>query len=205
MNIKENSLKKALTAKCLSELPKQFREDSGEYWLEAIILVRKRNGSQSYMSGKRSADGKIIYTADFGEMSPIAGLMSVHPYVYLDKNKYMPYKNIEQKRHALAQYIGGDEEAKKVVEELPDSEVEHKILQIAIETQYSGVSINKTHEAITNAVKGIDVSDKKENISEEQESVSEKQETKSGNEKDEQSVNETKSKVGRPRKPTTKA
>lgn len=205
MNIKENSLKRALTAKCLSELPKQFREDGGEYWLEAIILVRKRDGSQSYVSGKRSVDGKIIYTADYGEMSPIAGLISVHPYLYLDKNKYMPYKTVEQKRHALAQYIGGDDDAKKAVEELPDSEVEYQILQIAIEAQYSGASINKTHEAITNAVKSTKVSDKKENTSEEREFVPEKQETKNDDGKESQGLQDTKSKIGRPRKPTTKA
>lgn len=154
MNIKEDSLKRALTAKRLSELPKQFREDSGEYWLEAIILTRKRDGSQSYVAGKRKADGKIIYTADYGTMSPIAALISVHPYLYLDKKRYMPYETIEQKRHALALYIGDDEDAKKAVGELPDSDVEYQILGIAIETQYSNKEIAATHGNIIAAVKG---------------------------------------------------
>lgn len=153
MNIKEDSLKRALTAKRLSELPKQFREDIGEYWLEAIILTRKRDGSQSYAAAKRGADNKIIYTADFGTMSPIAGLISVHPYIYLDKRKYMPYDKIEQKRNAIVRYIGGDEEAKKAVDCLTDSEVEFKMLQIAIEAQYSCYRINNTHEAIIDVVK----------------------------------------------------
>lgn len=154
MNIKEDSLKRALTAKRLSELPKQFREDNGEYWLEAIILTRKRDGSQSYVAGKRKADGKIIYTADYGTMSPIAALISVHPYLYLDKKRYMPYETIEQKRHALALYIGDDEDAKKAVGELPDSDVEYQILEIAIETQYSNKEIAATHDSIIAAVKG---------------------------------------------------
>ncbi len=157
MNIKEDSLKRALTAKRLSELPKQFREDSGEYWLEAIILTRKRDGSQSYVAGKRGADKKIIYTSDFGTMSPIAALLSVHPYLYLDKKKYMPYETIEQNRHALARYIGGDDDAKKAVDELSDSEVEYQILEIAIEMQYSNKEIAATHDNIIAAVKGTTI------------------------------------------------
>lgn len=163
MNIKEDSLKRALTAKRLSELPKQFREENGEYWLEAIILTRKRDGSQSYVAGKRKADGKIIYTADYGTMSPIAALISVHPYLYLDKKRYMPYETIEQKRHALALYIGDDDDAKKAVDGLPDSEVEYQILEIAIETQYSNKEIAATHDSIIAAVKGTMIRFQEEN------------------------------------------
>lgn len=154
MNIKEISLKRALTTKRLSELPKQFREDSGEYWLESIILTRKRDGTQSYAVGKRKADGKITYIADFGSMSPIAALLSVHPYLYLNKKRYMPYKTMKQKRHALAQYIGGDEDAKKAVDELSDCEVEYQILEIAIEAQYGNKEIAATHDKIMDAIKG---------------------------------------------------
>lgn len=163
MNIKEDSLKRALTEKLLSELPKQFREDSGEYWLEAIILTRKRDGSKSYVAGKRNADGKIIYTTDYGTMSPIAALISVHPYIYLNKEKYMPYETIEQKRHALARYIGGDDDAKKAVDGLPDSEVEYQILEIAIEAQYSNKEIAATHDSIIAAVKGTTIHFQEEN------------------------------------------
>lgn len=163
MNIKENSLKRALTEKHLSELPKQFREDNGEYWLEAIILTRKRDGSQSYVAGKRKADGKITYIADFGNMSPIAGLISIHPYLYLDKKKYMPYDTICQKRNALANYIGGDDDAKKAIDELPDSEVEYQVLKIAIETQYNNKDITATHNNIIAAVKGTPMCFHKEN------------------------------------------
>ena len=150
--LKEQSLSKALSAKGLAELPKQYRDGSDEYWLEAIVLVRKQNLTQSYCLAKRDADGKISYIDDFGMMSPISGLISIHPYLYLDRSTYMPYENIEQMRHALAQYIGGDEEAKEAVNELPDTEVQYQILQIAIDSQYAGSSINETHQAILDAV-----------------------------------------------------
>lgn len=150
--LKEQSLSKALSSKGLAELPKQYRDGSDEYWLEAIVLVRKQNLTQSYCLAKRDADGKISYIDDFGMMSPISGLISIHPYLYLDRSTYMPYENIEQMRHALAQYIGGDEEAKEAVNDLPDTEVQYQILQIAIDSQYAGSSINETHQAILDAV-----------------------------------------------------
>ncbi len=151
-NIKEESLSKALSAKRIPDLPKQYREDSGEYWLEAIVLVRKLNMSQSYAVAKRDADGKISYTADFGDISPISGLISIHPYMYLNKERYMPFETMEQKRHALKEYLGGDDEVVEAVNEMTDEDVEHSLLEIAINSQYAGESIAKTHNAILEAV-----------------------------------------------------
>ena len=151
-NIKEESLSKALSAKRIPDLPKQYREDSGEYWLEAIVLVRKLNMSQSYAVAKRDADGKISYTADFGDISPISGLISIHPYMYLNKERYMPFETMVQKRHALKEYLGGDEEVIEAVNDMTDEDVEHSLLEIAINSQYAGESIAKTHDAILEAV-----------------------------------------------------
>ena len=151
-NIKEESLSKALSAKRIPDLPKQYREDSGEYWLEAIVLVRKLNMSQSYAVAKRDADGKISYSADFGDISPISGLISIHPYMYLNKERYMPFETMEQKRHALKEYLGGDDEVVEAVNEMADEDVEHSLLEIAINSQYAGESIAKTHNAILEAV-----------------------------------------------------
>ena len=151
-NIKEESLSKALSAKRIPDLPKQYREDSGEYWLEAIVLVRKLNMSQSYAVVKRDADGKISYTADFGDISPISGLISIHPYMYLNKERYMPFETMEQKRHALKEYLGGDDEVIEAVNDMADEDVEHSLLEIAINSQYAGESIAKTHDAILEAV-----------------------------------------------------
>ena len=151
-NIKEESLSRALSAKRIPDLPKQYREDSGEYWLEAIVLVRKLNMSQSYAVAKRDADGKISYTADFGDISPISGLISIHPYMYLNKERYMPFETMEQKRHGLKEYLGGDDEVVEAVNEMADEDVEHSLLEIAINSQYAGESIAKTHDAILEAV-----------------------------------------------------
>lgn len=198
MDIKEESLKRALTENRLYELPKQLKGDNGEYWLEALILVRKRDGSQSYASGKRGADGKIVYTSDFGTMSTIFGILSIHPYIFLDKKKYMPYETIEQKRYALTKYIGGDEDAKKAVSLLSDDEVCSQILEIAINAQYASKRVQNTHDAIIKSVKGN--SETRDGI------IPTKRQTTNDNgiENNKKQYINTKNKAGRPKKLTQK-
>ena len=88
MNIKEQSLALALQAAACFELPRAFNENGVEFWLKAIALVKKRNGTQSYCLVEHRYDGMVEYKQDFGLVSPICGLVSIHPYIMLDKNKY---------------------------------------------------------------------------------------------------------------------
>lgn len=80
-NIKETSLDRALKAARLTELPKQARPSDPIFWKEAIVLVRKRDLSQSYALAHRDITGRITYTADYGTSAPIVSLLSVHPYL----------------------------------------------------------------------------------------------------------------------------
>ena len=64
----------------------------------------------------------------------------------------MPFETMEQKRHALKEYLGGDDEVVDAVNEMTDGDVEHSLLEIAINSQYAGESIAKTHDAILEAV-----------------------------------------------------
>ena len=57
-----------------------------------------------------------------------------------------------QKRHALKEYLGGDDEVIEAVNGMTDEDVEHSLLEIAINSQYAGESIAKTHDAILEAV-----------------------------------------------------
>ena len=79
MDIKEQSLRLALSAAACRELPKAYRDGSG-FWIKAIVLVRKRNMTQSYALAERGADGVIRYVKDFGLMSQIEGLVSAMEY-----------------------------------------------------------------------------------------------------------------------------
>ena len=106
MDIKEQSLKLALEATACRELPKVYKDGAG-FWIKAIVLVRKRNQTQSYALAERMADGVIRYKKDFGLMSQIEGLVSVHPYVYFDEERFMhPYKSAEAQRRSLLSFLG---------------------------------------------------------------------------------------------------
>lgn len=80
-NIKETSLDRALKASRLTELPKQAKPSDPIFWKEAIVLVRKRDLTQSYAMAHRDITGRITYTADYGTPAPIVSLLSVHPYI----------------------------------------------------------------------------------------------------------------------------
>lgn len=129
-NIKESSLKKALNFVMLQELPKQLRATDKGYWVESIALVRKRNMSTSYCVAKRGGDGRIRYTADFGDISPIAGLVSIHPYLVLDTETMIPYDSIEEKRAAIVDTLGRD--VAPMVEAMTPEKVEETLIDIAI-------------------------------------------------------------------------
>lgn len=90
MNIKETSLQKALNAAACRELPKVLGDEDTavSYWVKAIVLVKKKNLSQSYCLAERGSDGAIRYTADYGLPSPIYGLVSIHPYVVVDVKRF---------------------------------------------------------------------------------------------------------------------
>ncbi len=110
MDIKEQSLKSALEATACRELPKAYKEGMG-FWIKAIVLVRKRNLTQSYALAERRADGVIRYTKDFGMMSQIAGIVSIHPYIYFDEKRFMPvYRNDEAQRRSLVSFFGAERE-----------------------------------------------------------------------------------------------
>lgn len=87
LSLKERTLRDALEYACCRDLPKIYCEGSEQgYWIEAIVLVKKCNGDMTYTIARRGGDGMIRYVKDFGRMSGINGLVSIHPYLYLDKS-----------------------------------------------------------------------------------------------------------------------
>lgn len=96
----EESLRKALSAVGLSELPKIYKDGMG-YWFRAIGVVKKLGGATNYALLERDGYGLISVKKDFGYMIPIfrsddkdasddekQGLVAVYPYAYLDEQRY---------------------------------------------------------------------------------------------------------------------
>lgn len=86
VSLKERTLRDALDYSCCRDLPKVLSDVVSGYWIEAIVLVKKRNGDATYAIAKRGGDGIIHYVKDFGRMSGINGLVSIHPYLFLDES-----------------------------------------------------------------------------------------------------------------------
>lgn len=105
-NYKEKTLKDALEAVSLRELPRRYDDSSDGIWIEAVALVRKADCTQSYALVRRRGDGLISMTRDFGRMSPLAGIVSVHPYRYLDKKRFLTFRDEEDKARFLHSCYG---------------------------------------------------------------------------------------------------
>lgn len=79
------SLEDALKAAGIVVLPKARTERSNPYWLKAVCKVSKANGVQSYCLCENKGDGTPLIKRDFGPMSVITSIESVHPYQELEK------------------------------------------------------------------------------------------------------------------------
>lgn len=130
MNIKEQSLKDVLNFLKLQELPKQHRETDGVHWMEAVTLVRKQDTSLSYAIAKRDALGRISYTHDFGSMSPISGLVSIHPYLFAETYTSNDGITEAEKKERLVEELGEDTREKVMEMEVKDVEEALNIIEI---------------------------------------------------------------------------
>lgn len=85
MFLEEETLSEALSfAKC-KDLPKKFNPELRLTWILAIALIKKKNLMNAYAIVEQRADGLIQYKKTFGRLSPIDGLISIHPYMYVDE------------------------------------------------------------------------------------------------------------------------
>lgn len=110
MNIKEESLRKALHAVGLSSLPKQYTANSREFWLKAIVLVQKRNLEENYCLYDRKPSGLMELVRDFGHSSVIFSIKSIHPYLYFDERRFIPEdRSYEDKKMFLLHELDKDD------------------------------------------------------------------------------------------------
>lgn len=85
MFLEEETLSEALSFARLKDLPKKFNPELGLTWILAIALIKKKNLMNAYAIVEQRADGLIQYKKTFGRLSPIDGLISIHPYMYVDE------------------------------------------------------------------------------------------------------------------------
>lgn len=85
MFLETETLSEALSFAKLKALPKKFNPELGLTWILAIALIKKKNLMNAYAIVEQRADGLIQYKKTFGRLSPIDGLISIHPYMYVDE------------------------------------------------------------------------------------------------------------------------
>lgn len=85
MFLETETLSEALSFARLKDLPKKFNPGLGLTWILAIALIKKKNLMNAYAIVEQRADGLIQYKKTFGRLSPIDGLISIHPYMYVDE------------------------------------------------------------------------------------------------------------------------
>lgn len=85
MFLETDTLSEALSFARVRELPKKFNPELGLTWILAIALIKKKNLMNAYAIVEQRADGLIEYKKTFGRISPIDGLISIHPYMYVDE------------------------------------------------------------------------------------------------------------------------
>ena len=85
MFLETDTLSEALSFARLRELPKKLNPELGLTWILAIALIKKKNRMNAYAIVEQRADGLIEYKKTFGRLSPIDGLISIHPYMYVDE------------------------------------------------------------------------------------------------------------------------
>lgn len=137
MRIKEESLYRALEAAGLQArgLPPRYKEG---FWIKAVVLVRKRNMEECYCIYQQNADRYMRLLQDFGNPSPILGVKSIHPYMYLDEKRFMPGGSLDEKRRFLLRSLSDahvDEADALMVREMSEKDVDAMLLRMGIERQ----------------------------------------------------------------------
>lgn len=99
------ALRQALMDLRLRDLPQQLREGSG-FWTRALVLVRRVGGGDSWYLAERDARGVVRYVKDYSvHARPIAGVVSIHPFEYLDTAAFgVRYADESACRRALAAF-----------------------------------------------------------------------------------------------------
>lgn len=166
MNIKEESLRKALEAVGLSSLPKQLSAHSEGFWLKAIVLVQKRNMEECYCLYDRNPSGLMKIARDFGSASVVYAVKSIHPYLYFDDRRFIPSDmSLEDKRLYLLHELDKDDEDWYNVPKMDESQINRVIFEHGVSRQLANldedVNLNTINEEVDENLADITEEDEK--------------------------------------------
>lgn len=144
----------------MSSLPKRYTVNSREFWLKAIVLVRKRNMEESYCLYDRKPSGLMRLVWDFGSASVIFAIKSIHPYLYFDERRFIPGgMGLRDKKMYLLHELDKDDENWYNVPSMDEAQVDRVIFEHGISRQLENLDedmmlndINETGEEEREAI-----------------------------------------------------
>lgn len=99
---KELELQEILDYTNVTKLPKAYDEaKSKKIWVDAIIEIRKKNGTTSYAYAYNDYGHAPIYKKMVGGMSVITGIANIYPLNYLSKDFLPHFEN----RDDIVKYV----------------------------------------------------------------------------------------------------
>lgn len=102
-NYLDEMLIDALQYASVRELPSEAEE--GREWLKALALVSKRNGSKAYVALAKGKTGEDKIVKDFGEISAVAVIEKIYPYLYAEGIAVPQFKTNTKKERLDWLYI----------------------------------------------------------------------------------------------------
>ena len=133
---KENSMVDALSYCSLKELPPEW--DNENVYLKALALVKKVDGSESYVLIQKNRMGEDVIVKDFGSSAVVCEKKGIYPFIYMEA-KWIPIlRNKEEKVSWLVKFGEKEEE----VSTLPSKKLDKLVLNVAMRNAI--FAINKT-------------------------------------------------------------
>jgi hypothetical protein len=102
-NYLDEMLIDALQYASVRELPNEAEE--GREWLKALALVSKKNGSKAYVALAKGKMGEDKIVKDFGEISAVAKVEKIYPFLYVEQNTIPQFKTNTKKERLDWLYI----------------------------------------------------------------------------------------------------
>jgi hypothetical protein len=107
--------------------------NNGEnFYIKALALVAKRDGTLSYVALRKGRDGKDTIVKDFGSVSQISEIKEVYPYMYLDAS-FVPEFTTKKKEERI-KWLSMTEPGKDY-EAMSLRELNLEVLNVAMQKQ----------------------------------------------------------------------
>lgn len=128
---KEKSLIECLKWCQVPSLPDA--DDKENIWIKAIALVKKEDGTESYVAMTKDKQLKNKMIKDFGTVSMIHEIVEIYPYSYLSA-AFMPEFKTRKKEERI-NYLLAHDKSLQGLDELSLKELDKMVVNIAIKNQ----------------------------------------------------------------------